>query len=125
MRKLDDVDVQFIRETYELPEWTALSIAEKLECTQQTVSKHARKMGLKRPKRSRGEHISSSLQDWEYLYYAIMSGLPYQDAASVCVMTRAQANSAMLKMLHMTEAERIIKWNLYRVRNGMPLFTKC
>lgn len=121
MKKLETYEVDFIRETYPDPAWLVQDIAEKLEISHQTVHNYAKKLGVIRPRKS----IRTPSRDWETLYYARESKATYEEAADAAGMSVKGAQAAMGKMLAMSEAERIVRWNKYRTRHGLPLFTKC
>lgn len=122
MRAIDNTDMAFIKATYADPDWHVDDIAEKLGISGATVRKYGRQFGKKR---SSAQRPKAPRTNWEALWFARQSGLGYEKVAEQVGMHPVTAKSAMRRMLDMTEAERIITWNLYRKSKGMPLFTKC
>lgn len=121
MNKLESYEIDFIRETYPDPEWLVDDIAEKLEMCPQTIRKYAALLGVTRPPAV----IRTPSHDWEAIYYARQRRIAYEDIAEQVGVSVEGAKAAMRRMVSMTEAERIIRWNLYRKKNGKPLLTKC
>lgn len=120
MKKLESYEIDFIKETYTDPAWQVGDIARKLEVCQHTISNYAKALGLKRPC-----IIRTPEADWEAIYYGRKSGIKYEPLADQVGVSVAGAKKIMAKMIAMSEAERIVRWNLYRRKHGRPLFSKC
>lgn len=120
MRSLEETDLAFIRETYPDPSWTLIQIAEKLDKSDSTVLRAARRMGLSRPDKFQCPNV-----DWETIWYSYLSCRSYKKVEEQTGISQKAAIKAVRRMKEMTEAERIMRWNRYRVKHDMPLFTKC
>lgn len=120
MNALESYELDFIRETYPDPSWTLVQIAEKLDRPDNTVLYAARRMGLSRPEKFHVPQI-----DWEAIWYSYLSCKSFKKVQDETGVDQRSVLKAVKRMKEMTEAERIIRWNRYRVKHGMPLFTKC
>lgn len=122
MRRLEEYELDFIRETAPDPNWSLDEIAEKLQRSVPTIRTHAKAMGIDIESKPT---IKVPSVDWESIYYARQSGATYEKAAQEAGCSVPYAKRVVSKMIRMTEAERILIWNAYRKKHGMPLFTKC
>lgn len=121
MRELNSTDVDFIREVYKLPEWGVKRISETLEVSQGTVNIIAASIGYKR----RDLSVKKPRENWEEFWYAALYYESTKKAAEELGKSYQTVEYAIRQMSKIGEAGRLLLWNRYREKHGMPLFTKC
>lgn len=118
---LESYEVDYIKEMASKRSWSVELLANKLDRPEREIKEIVLSLGIK----VKVEGLRVTQRSWEDLWYAYLTHGKVSDAAKELSFRYDKACAAIKRMSLMTEAERIVKWNIYRQKHGMPLFTKC
>jgi len=110
---MDEIDVQFIAETYPDPAWPVIVIAHKLDMTKGRVETAAKRLGLRR------EEVRTPSIDWRKIWHQRQAGSSCASIANELSCSESGVEYAVNAMTNMSPEQREQAWLRYERKQAI------